>query len=241
MNNNFNLKEKKWLEFKIDDVFNVFTGALISKQEQNLIGNIPRITATELNNGIGLFTNDIDSKNFRTHKNFISISFLGGVFYHKNKASLDMKIHGLQIKGRNLNKYISLFLIPLIYKFSNKYNYGNQLNSSSLRQQRIMLPSVDGFPDWNFMENYIKEKYINFNSKLINKTNIDLINLKNKHKKNDNDKKWSNFVLKDIFNIESTKSGIDKINLNLESGITPYITRSNLNNGIDAFCRQATR
>ncbi len=49
---------------------------------------------------------------------------------------------------------------------------------------------------------------------------------------------WKEFLIggnKGLFKIEATKSGIDKKNLNLDSRVVPYITRSEFNNGISQF------
>lgn len=77
-----NLNNRKWKSFKVSDIFYIFTGALLNKEEMQE-GNIPRITATDINNGVALFTNRVESNKFRTFENFISISFLGSVFYQK--------------------------------------------------------------------------------------------------------------------------------------------------------------
>ncbi len=46
---------------------------------------------------------------------------------------------------------------------------------------------------------------------------------------------WKNFFIEDIFEIKSTNSGIDKNKLNTTKGNIPYITRSDINNGINLF------
>ena len=53
---------------------------------------------------------------------------------------------------------------------------------------------------------------------------------------------WKEYVFGDEFSILSTASGIDKNKLEAGNGKTPYITRSDLNNGIDSFIsEQKTR
>lgn len=150
------LNSIEWKEFKINDLFEVFTGATI-RQNELIQGKIPRITATDSNNGIAFFTQETLQHNFKKFKNFISISFLGSVFYQPNEVSLDMKIHGLKIKGKELNAYIALFLIPLIKKFSFKYAYGHQLSTSILKTQKLKLPTdLNGNPHYEFMEKYMR-------------------------------------------------------------------------------------
>lgn len=52
-------------------------------------------------------------------------------------------------------------------------------------------------------------------------------------------KQWSDFVLSEIFDITSTKSGIDKKKLNGIKGNIPYVTRTDKTNGWENFiCQQ---
>lgn len=50
---------------------------------------------------------------------------------------------------------------------------------------------------------------------------------------------WKEFALNEVFNIKATRSGIDRNKLIAGKGNTPYITRSDANNGWDSFiCEQ---
>ena len=159
------LINKEWKSFQIKDLFNTFngtnglqvpTGAYINKKDLK-DGQIPRITVRDTNNGIDSFCYS-DNKNFKTFENFISVSFLGSVFYHPYKASLDMKVHCLQLKDKELNKYLAKFFIIAIKNKISNSSYGNQLSSTDLPKKRILIPTTkDGKPDYVFMENYIKE------------------------------------------------------------------------------------
>jgi hypothetical protein len=117
-----------WKEFKIAELFitetsksksknklQVPTGATIARKDLT-DGDIPRITVTNLNNGIIGYYKNIQSDNYRVHENFISVSFLGTIFYHPYRASLDMKVHCLKLKEKSLDHYIALFLIGIIKK-----------------------------------------------------------------------------------------------------------------------------
>ncbi|MGH2304673.1 restriction endonuclease subunit S [Campylobacter taeniopygiae] len=246
---NLKLEDVEWREFKISDVFDIYTGALINQNEIQQ-GKFPRITATDLNNGIAFFTDDLKHKNFRTLENFISISFLGSVFYHKSKVSLDMKIHGIKIKNKELNYNIALFLIPLIKKFAFKYSYGYQLSTSVLKGQKLLLPiDSKGDPHWRFMEDYMRaiekehlEKITAYYNAKLNESNrrgggFDLAEYKKfiQNQKQLENVKWKEFTIGEIFEIKATLSGIDKNKLNGKKGNYPYITRSDKTNGIDDF------
>jgi hypothetical protein len=59
------------------------------------------------------------------------------------------------------------------------------------------------------------------------------------NKSNLPDANWNEFVFGEEFSIESTKSGIDKNKLIQNKGNIPYITRTDITNGVDSFiCEQ---
>lgn len=133
------------------------TGSSIPKRYL-LDGKTPRISATNIDNGILGYYEDIDDKNYRVFENFISVSFLGAVFYHKYKASLDMKIHCLKLKNKELNKEVAFYLTSIIRQALKNTEYKDQISSTVLPDIKIKLP-IDsrGTPDWNYMERYIED------------------------------------------------------------------------------------
>ena len=156
-----------WGCFEIKDLFvtieekkqlQVPTGASINKKDLT-DGNIPRITVTNFNNGIsGYYSVNENNKDYRVFENFISVSFLKTVFYHLYKASLDMKVHCLQLKNEKLrdNHFIHLFLVTAL-KASLSGDYADQISSKILPNLLINLPVTNlGVPDWTYMENYMK-------------------------------------------------------------------------------------
>ncbi|MCM1454931.1 MAG: restriction endonuclease subunit S [Bacteroides sp.] len=170
----------KWKEFKIHEIFytelvgkklQTPTGANIKKTELT-DGNTPRITVSGVNNGvIGYFDADCNNANYRVYENFISVSFLGTVFYQEGKASLDMKVHCLKLKKGDMNKYIGHYLVTCIRKSLKKSRYSDQISSTVLPLLPVRLP-VDktGNPDFLYMEEYMKklENQIKNNLKLLN-------------------------------------------------------------------------
>lgn len=153
----------RWKDFEIKELFitekkgeQVPTGYSIPKRYLKE-GNTPRISATNINNGILGYYEDIDNKEYRTYENFISVSFLGTIFYHQYKASLDMKIHCLKLKKRKLNREIAFYLISVIRNTIKDIEYSDQVSSTVLPKIRIKLPVNDfGEPDWQYMEDFIK-------------------------------------------------------------------------------------
>ncbi len=231
---------KQWHQFKISDIFEteivgkklqVPTGSYIAKKDL-VDGNIPRITVSGVNNGItGYYSDEIENADYRIFENFISVSFLGTVFYQKGQASLDMKVHCLKPKNVNLNNYIAWFLVSVIRKVITYSTYNDQLSSTVLPNLIITLPSKlnekgEYKPDWQCMEDYIKsiEKKVQFNSvqfSLSSKTEKGSINCQ----------KWKYFHLYDIFNIDmGTK--LDRVKMKTDNPSIDFVGRANAGQGV---------
>ena len=154
-----------WKEFKISDVFitekkagslQTPTGSYISQRALHE-GETPRVTVSNFNNGITGYYKDVDDNNYRVYDNFISVSFLGTVFYQPNRASLDMKVHCLKPIGTELNQFTAGFIVSVVRKTLLNIVYTDQLSSSVLPNLTILLPQDDdGKPNWEYMENYMR-------------------------------------------------------------------------------------
>lgn len=164
LNKNLSLDKVKWESFSIQELFEIKKGERLTK-ENRTDGKIPLITATSENNGVVEF---IDFENFKDSKkvfeNEITVDMFFNVFFHQYKYFSDDNVHTLIPKFKN-NKYISLFLVTVLHKLQKKYNYGRQVRISRLKNEIISLPvKKKGFPDWNFMEEYMKT--INYSVKI---------------------------------------------------------------------------
>jgi len=224
------LSDREWDAFKIDDIMDVATGSNVSK---GLLkdGLLPRITAKATDNGVDCFT--MPYMRFRLNSNCVSVSFLGNAFYQPYKASYDMKIHSVTIKGRKLNRYVGLFIANQFNREFKKYSYGNQLSSTDLPKQKVLLPiTTDKQPDWQFMEDFMREQEMLLLNPAIeslsNRLNISEIG-------GGRATKWKEFIFGKEFSILATKSGIDKNKLILGRGTIPYLTRTDIDNGYDGF------
>lgn len=233
---------KKWLQFKIADIFEteivgkklqVPTGSYIAKKDLRE-GSIPRITVSGFDNGIsGYYAENINVSDYRIFENFISVSFLGTVFYQKGKASLDMKVHCLKPKNIKLNHHIAWFLVSVIRKIITYSTYNDQLSSTVLPNLVITLPSKlntkgEYEPDWQYMEDYIKdiEKKVQFSSvqfSLSSKT----------EKENVDCQKWKEFKIDDLFHNKFVKPEVwHSRELVEDNAGIPYVVRTKFNNGI---------
>lgn len=235
------MRNREWKIFKISDIFETLngtngiqmpTGAYINRKDLKK-GKIPRITVKDTNNGVDSFSYS-EHNNFRTYKNFISVSFLGSVFYHPYKASLDMKVHALILKNRKLNLYIAEFLKIMIKNNLKNSSYGNQLSSTDLPNVKIYLPvNENEAPDYDFMENYIKEI-----KRVTSKKYNDYVlgELQKLQKMSDNylleNKNWSPILLSDLFEI---KKGNQNNMAKLTKGKLPLVSAKKFDNGYKDF------
>ncbi len=156
----------KWGEFKLGDLFEIYTGSLLS-QEDLAKGDIVRISVKSDNNGVYGHFDTLKNKKARHFENFISVNFFGNCFYHPYLASVEMKVHVLKLKNRLLTRRVGLFLANQLNKcFYGQFTYGTQLSSSKLKHNnfKIQLPLKPTANtqtlkdiDFDFMEKFIAE------------------------------------------------------------------------------------
>ena len=225
-----------WKSFKVSDIFvtkkhgsgpQVPTGAMMSKKDLE-DGDIPRVTVSNYNNGITGYYADSKDKNYRTYENFISVSFLGTVFYQPDKVSLDMKVHCLEPIDYDLNVYSAGYIVSIIRKAISNFAYSDQLSSTVLAELEFALPATsDGQPDWAYMETYMKQ--------IMEESEKSLENLKkaNVTKHQIDVSGWKRFHLYDdnLFDIDmGTK--LDKAKMSELNPTVNFVGRANANNGI---------
>ncbi|WP_305960306.1 restriction endonuclease subunit S [Bacillus safensis] len=217
----------QWDTFIIGKIFTVSTGGNINR-DLLLNGSIPRITATDKNNGIAQFTTAVPHKNFKTVENAITYSFLGGCFYHPGTVSLDMKIHALKPIDIEFNKYTGLFVVNALIRSIPKPSYGNQISSTDLAEKKILLPVDEcGEVNWSYMEDFIKSK---IESKM-EKYSLPEINEINDYRELE-DLKWKDFPVEKIFKI---RSGVRLTSKEMSAGKLPFIGATVERNGISNF------
>ncbi|BAW63228.1 type IIS restriction enzyme R protein [Helicobacter pylori] len=244
----------KWGEFKLGDLFEIYTGSLLS-QEDLAKGDIVRISVKSDNNGVYGHFDTLKNKKARHFENFISVNFFGNCFYHPYLASVEMKVHVLKLKNRTLTKRIGLFLANQLNKcFYGQFTYGTQLSSSKLKHNnfKIQLPLKHTANtqtlkdiDFNFMEKFIAELEQCRLAELEQcrlaelEAYLKATGLSNTTLSNDEENAlnlfkcgltWQSFKLGDLFEIEKTLS-FNKDALT-QGQDYDYITRTSQNQGV---------
>lgn len=225
-----------WKEFRIKDLFEtqkkgnklqVPTGASVPVQDLLEDGATPRITVTGSNNGVFGFY-DYCGENiadYRVFNNFVSVSFLGTVFYQEGDATLDMKVHCLKPKGITLNKYTGRFLVGAIRASLRESTYSDQISSSILPEMSIKLPATpDGAPDWAYMESYME----NLEAKAAESLTL-LQAAKDAEKKKVDTREWGEFRVGELFDIKHPAARSEK---KYCEGEINYVSSGAFNNGV---------
>ena len=122
-------------------------------------GKTPYITRSDMDNGINLFVSDEQMPKYKKDDgNVITIGLdTQTVFYQKNSFWTGQNIQVLS--NDNLNYWVAMFIIPLLKIQMKKFAWGSTgATLGRLNRTRIMLPvNSDGLPDWQFMEDFMKQ------------------------------------------------------------------------------------
>ena len=134
-----------------------------------------------------------------------------------------------------LNRYVAAFIIPLLKIQLQKFNWGgNGATLGRLKKSKILLPiTADGTPDWQFMEEYMREVEKRLLSQALPILQERISNYKSTSEGVKIDKQnWKEFAITDIFSI---LSGVRLTTADMCIGNTPFIGASDSNNGITAW------
>lgn len=158
--------EISWQDFWIEDVCEIISGKDIYERDR-MSGEIPYITATANQNGIGYFVNN---QNNTLEAGCLSVNRNGSVgyaFYHPYKALYGNDTRKLKLKFSD--KYIGLFISNVITGQRKKYGYGYKMGTGRLKRQKIMLPVTEaGLPDYDYMKSYMQKQELEQIFKILN-------------------------------------------------------------------------
>lgn len=151
----FSLSDRKWCFFTFDDLFFI-SSSKDTVAERLEAGIIPYVSSTFFDNGVSRWVAEEPGQGANT----ITVArngSVGAAFYQPYPycASPD-DIRIFKLKGE-FNIFIGMFLTTIIGFEKYRFNYGRKWGTSRMKQTKVKLP-VDNEerPDWQFMENYIK-------------------------------------------------------------------------------------
>jgi len=172
------------------------------------------------------------------HSNNQNTVYLETPFYLKDG-------HGATsvLQSNSLNEISALYFITTIKKAISNLSYQEKATKIVLKNTFISLPTnKTGELDFEYMENYI-QKNINENLEKMNyflkKNNLLYATLSSSEKKAIEDFtrkkiKFIDFKIIDVFNIYNSHN-ILKTDVVFDSGATPYVTASEINNSVVSY------
>ena len=222
------LASRKWESFFISEVAEIISGRGIFDEERQP-GNTPYITASAMNNGV---TDFLSNTNDTLEAGCISVNSNGSVgyaFYHPYEALYSGDCRKLRLKIGN-NKYAAMFIATSITSQKDKYNYGYKMGTARLMRQKIMLPvDESGRPDYEFMEEFMRERERKMLREYIAAVRA---RLRGSESLTLEGRKWRGFRIGDVFVISPGKRLRKE---DMTAGSKPFIGASDSNNGVTAF------
>lgn len=226
------LEKKEWKEFWIGEVFDEIKRGKRHIEKQRKKGNISYYSASKNNNGL---TDFISNPKFVIEKNAIIYSTFGDAYFaHKNfTASDEIAI----LMNKKINLFNGLFLCVSLNQNKIKYSFGRKAFINKIQRDKILLPVKNNKLDFEYMEQFIKEleklKIKKYSAFIQDK----LKNLKYKEIPKLEEIKWKEFGVNELFNIKNSKP-YHKKDLDFSKKELPYITRTNLNNGVEDLVKK---
>lgn len=228
------LDSVEWGEFKIKDIFKIETvkGKPIENYEK---GRVPYVSTASINNAVINFING-DEKIITKGATITVDPIKGSCFFHEydfigrgfSGASVNV------LRNVNLNKFNGIFICSAIQKTSKlRASYGYLFNSNRLKNGILLLPiDSQGNPNWQFMEDYVKQEMKEQSQKIVKYYENKLLKLA--FEVLDLEVEWKEFWMEDILDV---KSGIRLTKAEQVEGKIPFIGASDSNNGITNFVR----
>lgn len=225
------LKELNWKAFDIHDVFPDVKRGKRLKTDDHIVGNMPYVSSSAVNNGVDNFIGNKDG--IRIFNDCITLANSGSVgtaFYHP--YSFVASDHVTKLKNAKFTKYIYLFIATIANRLSEKYSFNREINDKRLGREKIMLPVDDNDqPDYAFMEAYMKE----VEKRLLSQYKSYLTQVHSSERNGGGDFKvthWKAYSLNEICDI---KPGVRLVSRQMTEGKRPFIGAADSNNGVTNF------
>lgn len=148
-----------WKKHKIENLFEVLGTKTTKKRDiEQSEGPYPYITTRSSNNGVDGYSNIYTETGGVL---VVDSAVLGFMTYQDKNFSASDHVEKLVPKFK-MNKFIALYICCVWnHTFSGKkFTYSNKASQKAIRAVEIMLPTNSlGNPDFQYMENYIKNSF----------------------------------------------------------------------------------
>lgn len=231
------LQNVEWGEYRLGDLFDSYNGDFdIKKEHINDKGEYV-ITAGLTNNGIAGKT-DIKAKIFDAKT--ITIDMFGYAFYRKFRYKIvtHARVFSLYPKMK-ITDFQGLFMGSAFHFLNKEFGYENMCSWTKIENKKILLPSINGKIDFEFMEKFNAELEAQRIAELeayLLVTNLKDYTLTEEEKqalKEFENIEWKSYNLEKLFG-KSTRGKRLKSSDRLE-GTLPFVTAGENDEGISAF------
>ncbi len=245
-----------WQPMKISDMFYTYTGGdLIINTIQE--GEIPVISHTSVNNGVKIYSSEIEGQMLFDCKKTISLADRGTFFaaVQNHDFYIGTRVKALEFKDGRHSECILQFFVTVINHEAFRFCYGRNC-TNGLDDLVIKLPVKNEKVDYEFIEKYmnslngdvsdIPDYFLNEGYKKacwyldnINQGEFekDFAEAFDKNKLKLSDREWDYFVLENIVSsVHNGKSynASDLVISDSEEYVS-YVTRTDENNGISMY------
>jgi len=218
----------KWGQFTIGELFSI-SRPIARSQSKYSEGNVAFVASGNFNNGVTKWCQPLESEEL-DEGNCITVSPIDGSAFYQKDNFLGRGGAGSAIiilRNKNINELSGLFIASVIRHALTEYNYSDQLNSETIANKGIKLPSdALGAPDWNYMDSYMSKAIQNVEASL------NMFEQADNKRRNIDVSDWKEFKVGDLFKkivkppVLHTREVVESVD-----GI-PYVVRTKFDNGI---------
>jgi len=158
------LEEKEWREFWLNEIFSNIKRGKRHIEKNRKKWNIPYYSASKNNNWL---TDFISNPKFVIYEKSIIYSTFWDAYFTNEKFTASDEIAILT--NPNLNLFNWLFLCTSLNKNKIKYSFWRKAFINKIHRDKILVPvNQNKQPDWEYMEQYIKNIFIKKYTKALN-------------------------------------------------------------------------
>lgn len=155
------LRDRNWLPFSIGKLFTVSRPIARSKDDYEE-GDIPFIASGSTDNGVAKYCKP-KAEEILDSSGCITVSPVDGSCFYQPVSFLGRGGGGSSImllRNEAINCYNGIFIARMLNQtLGSKYTYGRMGNAKTIIREQVLLPiNESGSPDWQFMEDYIRER-----------------------------------------------------------------------------------
>lgn len=156
------ISSKDWIKFRLGKLIekkDIYKSKAHAKVELEISetmkpGYIHFVSRTETNNGIDCYVPRNDFSKIESG-NAITIGDTTATIHYQSESFVTGD-HMIVMRASWLNKYTGMFIVSLLRREQFRYSYGRAYLMDSILNTKILLPSKNNQPDWQYIENYIK-------------------------------------------------------------------------------------